>query len=108
MVPPYHVLYPSPLSYRHMICSNAHQKQADSSAPSSDDCEKEPPMLTLSRRANEKITFPELGITVQIVEIWGDKIRLGIEAPPEVKVLRGELAEGSNIRNAAAGAGLSR
>jgi carbon storage regulator CsrA len=56
-------------------------------------------MLVLSRRPNEKIVFPGLGITVQVAEIKGSQVRLGIEAPPEVKVLREELAGGQKTKS---------
>ncbi len=49
-------------------------------------------MLVLSRRLSEKILLPGLGITVQVVSVKAGVVRLGIEAPAEVKVLRGELA----------------
>jgi carbon storage regulator CsrA len=48
-------------------------------------------MLVLSRRANEKIVFPNLGITVDVLGIKGNAARLGIEAPPHVTVMRDEL-----------------
>jgi carbon storage regulator CsrA len=48
-------------------------------------------MLVLSRRPNEKILFPTLNTAVQVVAIKPGVVRLGIEAPPEVPVLRGEL-----------------
>ena len=51
-------------------------------------------MLVLSRRPDEKIVFPESNITVQVVAVKGDKVRLGIEAPPHVTVLRAELCNG--------------
>jgi carbon storage regulator CsrA len=47
-------------------------------------------MLVLSRRVNETILFPGLGITVRVVRLRGAVIRLGIDAPPEVKFVRGE------------------
>jgi len=50
-------------------------------------------MLVLSRRINEKIVFSDLGIEVKVVLIEGGKVRLGIEAPADVKVLRGELLD---------------
>ena len=50
-------------------------------------------MLVLSRRLDEKIVFPGLGITVRVVDIKGGTIRLGIEAPREVRVTRTELLE---------------
>ena len=50
-------------------------------------------MLVLSRRTNEKIVFPDLNITVQVVSIKGNTVRLGISAPPEVTVLRAEVPD---------------
>lgn len=47
-------------------------------------------MLVLSRKKNEKIIINE-NITVMIVEIKGDKVRLGIEAPREMRVDRDEV-----------------
>jgi carbon storage regulator CsrA len=48
-------------------------------------------MLVLSRRAQEKIYFPALNITVQVVGVKRGRVRLGVEAPPEVAVLREEV-----------------
>jgi carbon storage regulator CsrA len=48
-------------------------------------------MLVLSRRTNEKILFPSINATVQIVSVKGAVVRLGIDAPPEVAILREEL-----------------
>ena len=48
-------------------------------------------MLVLSRRPHEKIVIPGLGITVHVVSINGNVVRLGVEAPPDVKILREEL-----------------
>jgi carbon storage regulator CsrA len=48
-------------------------------------------MLVLSRRPNEKIVLPDLGITVQVLAIRGNAVKIGIEAPHEVRVLRSEL-----------------
>lgn len=49
-------------------------------------------MLVLSRKPRETITFPNLGITLEIVRIAGGKVRVGIDAPSDVAVLRGEIA----------------
>ncbi len=50
-------------------------------------------MLVLSRRQDEKVCFPNLGIEVQVVRTGGKLVRLGVVAPPEVPVLRGELLQ---------------
>jgi len=48
------------------------------------------PMLVLSRRQSERIRLGD-SIVLTIVRVSGDKVRLGIEAPPNVVVLREEL-----------------
>lgn len=50
-------------------------------------------MLVLSRRENDKIIFPNLGITVEVLRIAGRSVRLGVKAPPHVRVLRHELVD---------------
>ena len=47
-------------------------------------------MLVLSRKKNESIVIND-EVVVTIVEIRGDKVRLGIEAPKEVPVHRREV-----------------
>jgi carbon storage regulator len=47
-------------------------------------------MLVLSRKEAERIRLGD-SIVVTVVRISGDKVRLGIEAPPDVLVLRDEL-----------------
>jgi carbon storage regulator len=49
-------------------------------------------MLVLSRREEESIRMPDLGVTVKIVSIQGQRIRLAIEAPKDVTVSRKETA----------------
>ncbi len=49
-------------------------------------------MLVLSRKKNESIIIND-HITVTVVEIRGDKVRLGIDAPKEVTVHRREIYE---------------
>jgi carbon storage regulator len=49
-------------------------------------------MLVLSRKVGESILISE-SIRVTVVQAANGRIRLGIEAPPEVKVLREELAK---------------
>ena len=50
-------------------------------------------MLVLSRKLKEKIVLPTLGTAVQVLEIKRGTVRLGIEAPPEVTVLREEVPD---------------
>ena len=47
-------------------------------------------MLVLSRKENERIRLGD-SIVVTVVRVAGDKVRLGIQAPPHVLVLRDEL-----------------
>jgi carbon storage regulator CsrA len=54
-------------------------------------------MLVLSRKENEKVLFPHLGIALQILRLGGGKVRLGIEAPDDVSVVRHEIASGDQI-----------
>jgi carbon storage regulator len=55
-------------------------------------------MLVLTRKPNEKIIIGD-NIVITVVEIKGDSIRLGIDAPREVKVYRGELYEAIAAEN---------
>lgn len=58
-------------------------------------------MLVLSRRQDEKIEFPTLGITVQVTSLNRNAVRLGITAPPSVTVVRGEIqAKGCDTQSA--------
>ena len=49
-------------------------------------------MLVLSRKKNETIIINDT-ITVTVIEIRGDKVRLGIDAPKDVTVHRREVYE---------------
>ena len=49
-------------------------------------------MLILSRRQNEKVNFPGLGITIEVLRTGQKKVQLGIDAPPEIRVIRDELS----------------
>lgn len=48
-------------------------------------------MLVLSRRENQKVVFPNLGISVAVVAVQGKRVKLGFEAPSDVEILREEL-----------------
>lgn len=48
-------------------------------------------MLILSRKLDQKILLPAVQTSVQVISIRGNVVRLGIEAPPGLTVLREEL-----------------
>jgi len=63
-------------------------------------------MLILSRRVNEKIVIGE-NVVVSIIEVRGDQVKIGIDAPKTVKVFRQEVfnaIQSENRRAAAASA----
>ena len=47
-------------------------------------------MLVLSRKVGEMLVI-DGNITVEVVKVQGNRITLGIQAPAEIKILRGEL-----------------
>jgi carbon storage regulator len=55
-------------------------------------------MLVLSRQRDESIVIGD-NVVVTIVDIRGDKVRLGIEAPGEVTVHRQEVYEAIQREN---------
>jgi carbon storage regulator len=58
-------------------------------------------MLILSRKINEKIMIGE-DISVSIIEIRGDQVRVGVDAPKAVKVFRQEVFDAIKAENKAA------
>ena len=52
-------------------------------------------MLVLGRKKFETITITvmRIEIVVALVDVRGDKARIGIEAPPEVAIARTEILE---------------
>jgi carbon storage regulator len=58
-------------------------------------------MLILSRKVNEKIMIGD-DISVSIIEIRGDQVRVGVDAPKAVKVFRQEVFDAIRAENKAA------
>lgn len=56
-------------------------------------------MLILSRRVNEQIVLPSVGVTIELLGQKGNATRVGVRAPKHLPVLRGELAEGKTFPN---------
>ena len=48
-------------------------------------------MLALSRKAGEQVVIGN-GITLTVVEVRGNRVRLAFDAPDQVRILRAELA----------------
>lgn len=45
-------------------------------------------MLVLSRRAQQQISFPNLGVTLSILQVLGKVVKVGIDAPPSEPTFR--------------------
>ncbi|ARJ39787.1 carbon storage regulator [Sporosarcina ureae] len=56
-------------------------------------------MLVLSRKAGDTIKIAD-NIEVKILEVKGDTVRVGIEAPKSVDIVRGELIQSIKDTNA--------
>lgn len=55
-------------------------------------------MLVLSRKVNETIVIGD-DIEIMVVALEGDRVRLGVKAPPGVSVHRGEIYEAIREEN---------
>ena len=58
-------------------------------------------MLILSRKVGEKIMIGE-DISISIIEVRGDQVRIGVDAPKTVKVFRQEVFDAILAENKAA------
>ena len=47
-------------------------------------------MLVLSRKISQTVRLPDVGVTVTVADVKGRTVKLGVDAPPSVCVLRGE------------------
>jgi carbon storage regulator CsrA len=57
-------------------------------------------MLVIARREQENLVIPSARATIRVVAIRSGSVRLGVEAPPEVKVYREELYERLRVAGA--------
>ena len=50
-------------------------------------------MLVLTRKLNEELVIGDQGITIKVVAVQGGRVRLGVQAPRDVRVERGEILQ---------------
>ncbi len=55
-------------------------------------------MLVLSRSTSDRISFPSLGISIEVLKVAGNRASLGIDAPKHVRVIRDELLDEDSTR----------
>ena len=58
-------------------------------------------MLILSRKIDEKIKIGD-EITITLIDVHGDQVKIGVEAPKSVKVFRQEVFDAIQNENKAA------
>ena len=63
-------------------------------------------MLILSRKKGESLIIGD-GIELTVIEVSGDKVRLGIKAPNDVSVLRAELKQTADENKDSAAKGIT-
>lgn len=60
-------------------------------------------MLVLTRKIGERIRIGDT-VTVRVLEVRGTQVRLGVEAPPEVRIYREEIYRPEGEANGTPGA----
>lgn len=65
-------------------------------------------MLVLSRKLQESVTLPDANVTITVLRISGGRIQLGIDAPKEVSIRRGELESRDRLEDDTRPARVSR
>ena len=63
-------------------------------------------MLILSRKIDQKIRIGD-DIVITLIDVKGDQVKIGVEAPSNVKVYRQEVFEASQSENKAAASQIS-
>jgi carbon storage regulator len=48
-------------------------------------------VLVLTRRVGEQIVLADGGIRIVVQAVNGKRVRLGVEAPPDIRIYRGEI-----------------
>ncbi len=55
-------------------------------------------MLVLSRRAKDKIHFPDVGITIHFIRVQSGTAKIGIDAPMQIKIVRDNVCPDAESR----------
>jgi carbon storage regulator CsrA len=55
-------------------------------------------MLVMSRRRDEEIVFPHVGVTVKVLRVDGSRVRLGVQAPDDIDVYRREVLDSGRLK----------
>jgi carbon storage regulator CsrA len=63
-------------------------------------------VLVLTRREKERILLPDVGVTVELMSVTGNRARLGISAPDHIRILREEVAANEDALRQALGRGI--
>lgn len=50
-------------------------------------------MLVLSRKVGETIVVPDCDLTITVVQVRGNRVRLGLSAPEDVRIDREEISQ---------------
>lgn len=50
-------------------------------------------MLIISRKTSDKISFPQIGITVHFIRVQGGAAKVGVDAPRDIVIVRDEAAD---------------
>jgi len=50
-------------------------------------------MLVISRRSTDRISFPQIGITIHFIRVQGGSAKVGIDAPRDIQIVRDEITE---------------
>ncbi|MEM6329336.1 MAG: response regulator [Planctomycetota bacterium] len=50
-------------------------------------------MLVVTRRSTDKISFPQLGITVHFIRVQGSSAKVGVDAPRDIVIVRDEVLD---------------
>lgn len=54
-------------------------------------------MLVLTRKEGETIVLPDLGVTIKILRVQGERVSVGVDAERKHLVLRGEILGVPNV-----------